>query len=81
MPGTLSRPPNRPAATALPARDGRGRFWHDRSSMSSAHATLTEIEQEARAFCRRRFRDQAEYLEAKDAHCKRILALVSKGRR
>lgn len=49
--------------------------------MSSAHATLTEIEQEARAFCCRRFRDQAEYLEAKDAHCKRILALVSKGRR
>ncbi|MBB5762420.1 hypothetical protein HNR01_002040 [Methylorubrum rhodesianum] len=47
----------------------------------SAHATLTAIEQEARAFCRRRFRDQAEYLEAKDAHCKRILALVSKGRR
>jgi len=44
----------------------------------SAHATLTAIEQEASAFCARRFRDQADYLEAKDAHCKRIRALVRK---
>lgn len=42
----------------------------------SAHATVTAIEQEAAAFCRRRFRNQAEYLEAKDSHCKRIAALV-----
>jgi len=42
----------------------------------SAHATVTAIEQEAAAFCRRRFRDQADYLEAKDSHCKRIAALV-----
>lgn len=44
----------------------------------SAHATLMAIEQEARAFCRRRFTDQADYLEAKDAHCKRVRALVRK---
>lgn len=42
----------------------------------SAHAIATAIEQEADAFGRRRFRDQAEYLEAKDAHCKRIRKLV-----
>ncbi|KQO88876.1 hypothetical protein ASF36_23910 [Methylobacterium sp. Leaf90] len=47
----------------------------------SAHATLTAIEQEARAFCRRRFRDQADYLEAKDSHCKRVRTLVRKLRR
>ncbi|WP_238314951.1 hypothetical protein, partial [Methylobacterium organophilum] len=47
----------------------------------SAHATVTAIEQEAEAFCRRRYRDQAEYLEAKDAHCKRIRALVRQLRR
>ena len=44
----------------------------------SAHATATAIEQEAEAFCRRRFTDQADYLEAKDAHCKRVRALVRK---
>ena len=42
----------------------------------SAHATVPAIEQEARAFCGLRFRDQADYLEAKDAHCKRLVALV-----
>lgn len=42
----------------------------------SAHSTVTAIEQEAEAFCRRRYRDQAEYLEAKDAHCHRIRTLV-----
>jgi hypothetical protein len=42
----------------------------------SAHATVTVIEQEAAALCRRRFRDQAEYLAAKDSHCKRIAALM-----
>ncbi|UMY19115.1 hypothetical protein MMB17_07400 [Methylobacterium organophilum] len=47
----------------------------------SAHAIVTAIEQEAEAFCRRRYRDQAEYLEAKDAHCKRIRALVWQLRR
>ena len=47
----------------------------------SAHATATAIEQEAEAFCRRRFTDQADYLEAKDAHCKRVRALVRKLRR
>lgn len=47
----------------------------------SAHATLTAIEQEAEAFCRRRFTDAASYLEEKDAFCKRLRALVRKGRR
>lgn len=47
----------------------------------SAHATLTAIEQEARAFCRLRFTDAASYLEAKDSHCKRVDALVRKLRR
>ncbi len=47
----------------------------------SAHATLTAIEQEGRAFCRLRFSDQASYLEAKDAHCKRIDRLVRQLRR
>lgn len=47
----------------------------------SAHATLTAIEQEAEAFCRLRFTDQAAYLEEKDAFCKRVRALVRKGRR
>ena len=42
----------------------------------SAHATATAIEQEAEAFCRRRFVGTADYLEAKDAHCKRIRALI-----
>ena len=42
----------------------------------SAHATLTAIEQEAEAFCRRRFTDAAAYIEEKDAHCKRVRALV-----
>ncbi|CAO4196666.1 hypothetical protein [Methylorubrum extorquens] len=47
----------------------------------SAHATLTAIEQEAEAFCRRRFTDAASYLGEKDAFCKRVRALVRKGRR
>lgn len=47
----------------------------------SAHATLTAIEQEARAFCRLRFIDAASYLEAKDAHCKRVDRLVRQLRR
>ncbi len=42
----------------------------------TAHAIATAIEQEAAAFARTRFRDQAEYLEAKDAHCKRLRSLV-----
>lgn len=47
----------------------------------SAHATATAIEQEAEAFCRRRFTDAGAYLEEKDAHCKRVRALVRKLRR
>ncbi|GJE26237.1 hypothetical protein [Methylobacterium organophilum] len=47
----------------------------------SAHATVTAIKQEAEAFCCRRYWNQAEYLEAKDAHCKRISALVWQLRR
>ncbi|GLS44384.1 hypothetical protein GGR33_004635 [Methylobacterium brachythecii] len=42
----------------------------------SAHAIATAIEQEVSAFRNLRFRDQAEYLEAKDAHCARIRSLV-----
>jgi P2-related tail formation protein len=47
----------------------------------SAHATLTAIEQEAEAFCRQRFTDQASYLEAKDSHCKAVRRLVRQLRR
>ncbi|WP_238296776.1 hypothetical protein [Methylobacterium soli] len=36
----------------------------------------TAIEEEAAAFCRRRFHGTADYLEAKDEHCKRVAALV-----
>jgi len=48
----------------------------------SAHAVATAIEDEARAFCRSRMtgRQDAD-LETKDAHCKRILSLVSQLRR
>lgn len=43
----------------------------------SAHAIATAIEEEARAFCRSRMTGRAdEDLAAKDAHCKRIAALV-----
>lgn len=48
---------------------------HERQSMS-AHQIATAIEDEAAAFCRLRFAGTAEYLEAKDAHCKRIRRLV-----
>ena len=47
----------------------------------SAHRIATAIEEEAAAFCRRRFTDQAEYLEAKDSHCKRVQRLVRDLRR
>ncbi|MFB0490206.1 hypothetical protein ABIE45_002792 [Methylobacterium sp. OAE515] len=43
----------------------------------SAHAIVTAIEEEARAFCRSRMTGRADQdLDAKDAHCKRIAALV-----
>ena len=48
----------------------------------SAHAIATAIDEEARAFCRSRMTGRPDAdLEAKDAHCKRILALVAKLRR
>ncbi len=48
----------------------------------SAHALATAIEEEARAFARSRMtgRQDAD-LEAKDAHCKRIAALVARLRK
>jgi hypothetical protein len=47
----------------------------------SAHRIATAIEDEAAAFCRRRFTCTADYLEEKDAHCKRIQRLVRDLRR
>ena len=48
----------------------------------SAHAVATAIDEEARAFCRSRMTGRPDVdLETKDAHCKRILALVAKLRR
>lgn len=47
----------------------------------SAHALLTEIDEAAVAFDRERFRDQEDYLTKKDAHTKRIRALVRQLRR
>ncbi len=41
----------------------------------SPHQIAMAIEEEARAFRRARFQDAASYLEAKDAHCTRILNL------
>ena len=48
----------------------------------SAHAIATAIDEEARAFCRSRMTGRPDTdLETKDAHCKRIMALVAKLRR
>ncbi|GJD92904.1 hypothetical protein [Methylobacterium iners] len=41
----------------------------------TAHEIAHAIEDEARAFSRARFTDQASYLEAKDAHCRRMINL------
>lgn len=41
----------------------------------SPHQVATAIGEETRAFRRAPFRDAASYLEAKDAHCARILNL------
>ena len=41
----------------------------------SPHQVAMAIEEEARAFRRARFQDAAAYLEAKDAHCARIINL------
>ncbi|KQQ39063.1 hypothetical protein ASF58_23265 [Methylobacterium sp. Leaf125] len=41
----------------------------------TAHQVAHAIEEEARAFRRLRFKDAPSYLEAKDAHCTRIINL------
>lgn len=62
-------------------------FWqsgsHDPAGRTpvSAHALLTEIDEAAIAYDRTRFRDQGHYLAEKDAHTKRIRALVRQLRR
>ncbi|MGY2052397.1 hypothetical protein [Methylobacterium sp. JK268] len=44
----------------------------------SAHAIARQIRDEVRSFrSRERFRDQADYLDRKDAHCRRVEVLVA----
>lgn len=44
----------------------------------NAHAITSQIRDEVRSFRRReRFSDQADYLERKDAHCRRVEVLLN----